>query len=183
MPFHFRRLSIPDVVLVEPSIHADERGSFAETYKYSEFAAFGIRETFVQDNCARSVRGVLRGLHFQKGASAQAKLVRVLSGTIFDVVVDLRRSSPTYGTWVGMHLSAEGAASIFVPAGFAHGYCVLSDSADVSYKTSREYDPEQERGVVWNDPTLGIAWPIGHPLLSQRDSGLPVLQFADAGFD
>lgn len=183
MPFRFHRLEISDVVLIEPAVLTDERGVFLETYKYSEFAAFGIPDAFVQDNHSRSTRGVLRGLHYQKKAGAQAKLVRVTSGEIFDVAVDVRHSSPTFGRWVGVRLSDENRKMVFVPSGFAHGFCVLTDSADVLYKASREYDPAQERGIAWNDGDLGIVWPLTHPLLSARDRALPPLRRADIDFD
>lgn len=183
MPFRFHRLEISDVVLIEPTVFRDDRGTFLETYKYSEFASFGIPEAFVQDNHSRSARGVLRGLHYQKKAGAQAKLVRVTSGEIFDVAVDLRRSSHTYRRWVGVRLSAEERRMVYIPIGFAHGFCVLSDVADVLYKATHEYAPDQERGIAWNDDELQIAWPVAQPLVSRRDGGLPPLRLADVDFD
>lgn len=183
MPFRFHRLEIPDVVLIEPTVVADDRGAFIESYRNSEFVAAGIRDTFLQDNQSRSGRGVLRGLHYQKRAAAQAKLVQVITGGVFDVAVDLRRSSPTYGKWVGVSLSAENNRMVYIPVGFAHGFCVLSDLAVIVYKASHEYAPEDERGIAWNDRDLQIVWPVAHPLLSARDSGLPPLRLADIDFD
>ena len=176
MPFQFSRLAIPDVVLIEPTVFPDERGFFIESYKYSEFAAFGIKEHFVQDNHSRSVKGVLRGLHYQRQPKAQGKLVRVVVGEIFDVGVDIRKGSPTYGKWVGEVLSAENKRMLYIPPGFAHGFCVLSEVAEVLYKTTTEYSPEHDAGIIWNDPEIGIEWPIEHPILSEKDAGLPFLK-------
>ena len=178
MPFKFQRLEIPDVILVEPEVFDDERGFFMETYKYSEFCAFGIKEHFLQDNHSRSVKRVLRGLHYQNPPKAQGKLVRVVVGEIFDVGVDIRRGSPTYGKWVGEILSAENKRMLYIPPGFAHGFCVLSDVAEVLYKTTAEYAPECEAGIIWNDPEIGIRWPIEHPILSAKDAALPPLREA-----
>jgi dTDP-4-dehydrorhamnose 3,5-epimerase len=182
MPFDFKPLSIPGVVLVRPTWHVDARGSFAETYRRSVFERAGIEVPFVQDNLARSARGVLRGLHYQLPPSAQGKLVGVVAGRIFDVAVDLRVGGATYGRWVARTLDAESAELIWIPPGFAHGYCVLSDSADVSYKTTAEYVPELNRGVQWNDPAIGIRWPVTDPILSDRDRSLPPLATADNPF-
>jgi len=176
MPFTFTRLAIPDVILIEPTVFPDERGFFIESYKYSEFAAFGIKEHFVQDNHSRSVKGVLRGLHYQRQPKAQGKLVRVVVGEIFDVGVDIRKGSPTYGKWVGEVLSAENKRMLYIPPGFAHGFCVLSEVAEVLYKTTTEYSPEHDAGIIWNDPEIGIEWPIEHPILSEKDAGLPFLK-------
>lgn len=153
-----------------------------ETYKASDFAPARLPEHFVQDNHSRSRRGVLRGLHYQKKANAQGKLVRAATGEIFDVAVDIRRRSPTFGRWVGTRLSAANRLMLYVPSGFAHGFCVLSDTADVIYKATAEYDPDQERGIIWNDPDLSIAWPVTHPLVSARDTQLPSLRTADNDF-
>jgi len=179
MPFRFQRLDIPDVVLIEPTIFEDERGFFMESYKYSEFANFGIKEKFVQDNHSKSIKGVLRGLHYQKHPKAQAKLVRVIRGKIFDVAVDIRRNSPTYGKWVGIVLSEENKKMLYIPVGFAHGFCVLSDEAEVLYKTTEEYAPEYDRGIIWNDPDIDIKWPIDNPILSSKDAALPRLKDAE----
>lgn len=179
MPFQFQRLRIPDVILVEARHSVDERGFFLETYKYSAFAANGIAETFVQDNLSHSVHGVLRGLHYQNAPQAQGKLVRVLRGEVFDVAVDIRCGSPTYGQWVGVHLTADRFQLLYVPAGFAHGFCVLSDEADLSYKVTAEYAPALERGIVWDDPQIGVHWPVKNPILSAKDAALPLLRDAD----
>ena len=175
MPFQFKRLEIPDVVMIEPQIFRDERGFFMETYKYSEFATFGIKENFIQDNHSKSCRGVLRGLHYQNPPRAQGKLVRTIAGEIFDVAVDIRRSSPTYGRWVGARISAEDMRMLFIPAGFAHGFLALSDAADVLYKTTDEYSPENEAGIIWSDPEIGIKWPTEMPQVSPRDANWPRL--------
>ncbi len=175
MPFEFERLEITDVVLIKPRVFYDERGFFMEAYKYSDFAAFGITEHFVQTNHSRSVKGVLRGLHYQNPPKAQGKLVRVLMGEIFDVAVDIRKGSPTYGKWVGQKLSAENKQMLYIPPGFAHGFCVLSDVAEVLYMTTEEYSPECEAGIIWDDPDIGIHWPIKTPVLSPRDARWPRL--------
>ena len=164
------RLSIPDVVVVEPVVFGDDRGFFFESFNQRRFAeALGVSASFVQDNHSRSARGVLRGLHYQI-QQPQGKLVRVAAGEIFDVAVDIRKSSPTFGAWVGQVLSAENKKQMWVPAGFAHGFLVLSESADVLYKTTDYYDPKHERAILWNDSTLKIAWPLeGQPVLSNKD--------------
>ncbi|ABK14743.1 dTDP-4-dehydrorhamnose 3,5-epimerase [Methanothrix thermoacetophila] len=182
MPFSFKRLDIYDVILIEPRVFRDERGFFMESYKHSEFAAFGIKERFVQDNHSRSRRGVLRGLHYQNPPRAQGKLVRAVSGEIFDVAVDIRRGSPTYGRWVGVNLSEENMRMLYIPPGFAHGFMTLSDVADVMYKTTDEYSPEHEAGIIWNDPGIGIEWPASRPVLSPRDAKWPGLRDAVNGF-
>ena len=175
-------MEISGVVLVEPVVHGDGRGFFMEMFKASDFTQGGITGPFVQDNYARSTQGVLRGLHYQKQAKAQGKLVHVVTGEIFDVAVDVRRSSTTYGRWVGVRLSAANHLMLYLPPGFAHGYCVLSSVADVIYKTTAEYDPSLERGVNWSDPDLAIVWPVARPQLSARDAGLPRLRDADNDF-
>ena len=182
MPFRFKRMKVSDVVLVEPLVLEDGRGFFMETFKASDFARGGISSPFVQDNHARSGHRVLRGLHYQKRAKAQGKLVRVTTGEIFDVAVDVRRRSATFGHWVGVRLSAANRLMLYVPPGFAHGYCVLSDVADVMYKTTVEYVPSLERGINWSDPDLAITWPITRPHLSVRDAELPRLRDADNDF-
>ncbi len=183
MPFRFDRLQIPDIILIEAKRFGDNRGFFMETYKRSEFAAHGIPYTFVQSNCSHSVRGVLRGLHYQKHPQAQGKLVTVLTGQIFDVAVDIRRGSPTYGRWIGEVLSAENGRMLYVPEGFAHGFCVLSQEADVLYMVTDEYAGELDRGIVWNDPEIGVQWPISDPVLSSKDAQLPLLKDADNNFE
>ncbi|HYJ17115.1 MAG TPA: dTDP-4-dehydrorhamnose 3,5-epimerase [Candidatus Limnocylindria bacterium] len=182
MPFTFTPTNIADVIVIEPRVFPDERGFFMETYKYSEFAAHGIHETFVQGNQSHSERGILRGLHFQKQPKAQGKLVRAIAGTIFDVAVDLRRGAPSYGAWVGMELSAENKNMLYAPAGFAHGFCVVSAAADILYMTTAEYAPELESGIAWDDADLDIAWPVRAPQLSPRDRQWPRLRDADTGF-
>lgn len=169
MPLAFKKLKIPEVILIEPEIFKDERGFFMETYKYSEFANFGIKEQFLQDNHSLSKKGVLRGLHFQNPPKAQAKIVRCVKGEIFDAAVDIRKGSPSYGKWVGEILSEENKKELYIPTGFAHGFCVLSDKADVIYKCSEEYSKEYEEGIIWNDPIIAISWPIKNPILSEKD--------------
>ncbi len=182
MPFTFRRLEIPEVVLIEPKVFQDGRGFFMETYKFSEFAEFGITERFVQDNHSRSKKGVIRGLHYQNPPRAQGKLVRVVVGEIFDVAVDIRKGSPTYGKWIGERLSSENKRMLYIPPGFAHGFCVLSQEAEVVYKVTEEYAPEHEAGVIWNDPGIGIRWPVENPILSPKDARWPPLKDAVNGF-
>jgi dTDP-4-dehydrorhamnose 3,5-epimerase len=179
MPFHFQPLAIPEVVLVEARQFGDDRGYFMETYKQSEFAAHGITLPFVQDNCSHSVRGVLRGLHYQTEPYAQGKLVLALHGEILDVAVDIRQSSPTFGQWVGEVLSAANGRMLYIPPGFAHGFCVLSEQATVHYKCTQVYSPQCDRGILWNDPTLAIHWPVTDPILSLKDAELPPLAQAD----
>jgi dTDP-4-dehydrorhamnose 3,5-epimerase len=169
-------------MLIEPPVFSDDRGFFLETYKRSAFVKAGIVENFVQISHSKSSRRVLRGLHYQKYPHAQAKLVRVLVGEIYDVVVDLRRGAPTYGRWLAEVISAEEKKMIYVPEGFAHGFCVLSDEAEVLYTTSSEYAPKLESGIIWNDPDLRIEWPINQPVLSERDSRWPCLRNADNNF-
>ncbi len=176
MSFRFQRLELSGVILVEPQVHEDRRGHFFEVYKRSEFRAAGIPVSFVQDNYSHSVRGVLRGLHYQRPPRAQGKLVMVTGGAVFDVVVDLRRDSPTCGRWTGVTLSSANRRMLYVPAGFAHGFCVLSDVADVLYKVTAEYAADLEEGIRWNDPQLGIRWPVADPILSKRDAALPLFQ-------
>jgi len=175
MPFKFEPLAIPEVILIAPRVIADPRGYFIETYKRSEFAAAGITDVFVQENHSYSEGGVLRGLHFQRAPQAQSKLVRVVSGQVFDVAVDLRPDSPTSGRWVGATLSAADRTLLYIPSWCAHGFYVLSDRAEVVYLTSSEYAPDHESGVMWNDPALGIDWPVGNPVVSERDRRWPRL--------
>lgn len=182
MKFEFERLEVPEVVLVTPTRYRDERGFFQESYRHSEFVEVGIDAHFVQDNLARSSRGVLRGLHYQIPPGAQGKLVGAASGRIFDVAVDLRVGSPTYGRWVGETLDADQGRLLWIPPGFAHGYVVLSDLADVYYKCTAEYRPELDRGVLWNDPLIGIAWPVVDPVVSLKDGGQPTLEDCDNPF-
>jgi dTDP-4-dehydrorhamnose 3,5-epimerase len=182
MPFRFKRLEIPDVILVEPKALHDDRGYFMETFKKSEFQAHEIPGNFVQDNYSYSVRGVLRGLHYQIHPKAQGKLVTVIRGEIFDVSADIRQGSPTYGQWVGVTLKDDERQLLYVPVGFAHGFCVLSEEAEVVYKVTEEYAPEVDRGIVWNDPDVAIAWPVREPILSPKDAALPPLREAENNF-
>jgi dTDP-4-dehydrorhamnose 3,5-epimerase len=171
-----RRLDtgIDGLVLVEPEVHGDERGFLVETFRDDAWRELGIEADFVQENHSRSGRDILRGLHFQT-TPGQAKLVRCLRGRIWDVAVDLRRESPTYGKWEGHELDDERHRQFFVPVGFAHGFCVLSDTADVAYKLSSRYDPATEAGIAWDDPDVGVEWPVAEPQLSERDRAAPRL--------
>lgn len=182
MPLRFTRLSIPDVILIESQIFQDERGFFLENFKESIFEDNGINTKFVQDNYSYSIKGVLRGLHFQNLPKAQAKLVTVLKGEIFDVALDIRKNSSTYGKWVTEILSEDNHKSLFIPEGFAHGFCVLSKDASVLYKISKEYSSEHEGCIIWNDPDLKIPWPINEPILSKKDQALSLLKKLDNSF-
>jgi len=182
MSFQFERQIIPEVILVRPRVFEDSRGFFLETYKLSEFAAHGIVERFVQDNYSRSAQGVLRGLHYQRPPAAQGKLVRALRGEIFDVAVDIRRGSPTYLRWTAAILSESNLAQLYVPPGFAHGFCVLSEEADVVYKVTAEYEPNCDAGLRWDDPAIGVQWPVEKPVLSAKDAALPPVGTVDSGF-
>ena len=172
--------ALPEVLVLEPRVFGDERGFFLESYNQRVFReAAGIDANFVQDNHSRSARNVLRGLHYQL-KQAQGKLVRVVAGEIFDVVVDVRRSSPRYGRWMGLHLSAENKRMLWIPAGFAHGFLALSDVTEVLYKATDYYAPEHERCVLWNDPDIGIDWPLtGMPQVSDKDRRGVALKFAE----
>ncbi len=182
MPFRFKRLGIPDLILIEPQVFTDERGFFMESYKHSDFKKMGIEELFLQDNHSYSKRGVIRGLHYQNPPKSQGKLVRVIAGEIFDVAVDIRKGSPTYGKWEAVILSSDNKKMLYIPAGFAHGFCTLSEFAEVIYKCTTEYAPEYEAGIAWNDPDINIDWPIKDPILSKKDSLLPPLKNADNRF-
>ena len=165
---------VQGVRMIHPVCHGDQRGYFIETYHGRRYAEQGLAETFVQDNHSRSGRGTLRGLHFQL-YHPQAKLVLVTQGTIWDVAVDIRRGSPTFGKWVGEELSDENHAQLFIPQGFAHGFCVLSETADIWYKCTDYYDPADDRGLLWSDPDLAIPWPVLNPLISGKDTRQPRL--------
>jgi dTDP-4-dehydrorhamnose 3,5-epimerase len=162
-------------ILLQPTVHGDDRGFFAETYRLDAYRELGIHPEFVQDNHSRSVRGTLRGMHFQR-RPGQPKLVRVARGAVWDVVVDIRPGSPTFGQWEAFELDDVTHRQVFVPIGFAHGFCVLSEVADVTYKVGSVYDAAEERGLAWDDPDVGIAWPIADPLLSERDRSNPRLR-------
>ena len=161
--------TLAGVRLLEPTVFRDDRGLFLETFRADRFAAAGIPDLFVQDNHSRSLRGTLRGLHWQ-WRKPQVKLVRVVSGSIFDVVVDVRRGSPTFGRWLGFEMSADRFTQLYLPVGFAHGFCVTSEVADVECKCSEIYDPQGEAGLIWNDPGVGVDWPIKTPMLSPKDA-------------
>jgi dTDP-4-dehydrorhamnose 3,5-epimerase len=177
-----RRLEtkLDGVVLVEPEVHGDDRGFLLESFNDERWRELGVDTDFVQDNHSRSRRGTLRGIHFQL-RPGQAKLVRCVRGRIWDVAVDLRRDSPSYGEWEGHELDDQRHLQLFVPAGFGHGFCVLSDEADVSYKLSSHFDPDTEAGIAWDDPEVGIEWPLADPITSERDRTAPRLaEIADA---
>ncbi len=165
---------LEDLVLLEPEAHGDERGFLLESYRAEVWAELGVEAEFVQDNHSRSGEGILRGIHFQL-APGQAKLVRCARGRIWDVAVDLRRDSPSFGRWEAHELDDQRHHQFYVPAGFGHGFCVLSEVADVHYKLSTYYDPETERGIAWDDPEVGIEWPVADPQLSERDRNAPRL--------
>ena len=181
MSFVFKKLSIPEVILVEPKLYSDNRGFFFESFKEEDFFSIGITK-MIQDNFSHSIYGVVRGLHYQKNPKAQAKLVTVFNGKIFDVAVDIRKNSPTYGKWVSEILSCENHKSLYIPEGFAHGFCVLSKEADVLYKVSNEYSLENEGGIIWNDPTINIPWSVEKPIISEKDSQLPLLKNSENNF-
>lgn len=181
MPFAFFAQTIPGVVLIKPKVYPDERGHFLESFSRTGFAAAGLPTEFVQENHSRSRRDVLRGLHFQRAPKAQGKLVRVIAGEIFDVVVDIRPDSPTRGQWISLNLSGENRLQLFVPVGFAHGFCVLSETAEVAYMVTDDYSPEHEDGLIWNDPDLAIPWPIENPIVAKRDQEWPRFSAIEAG--
>jgi dTDP-4-dehydrorhamnose 3,5-epimerase len=174
MSFRCTPTALDGVLVIEPAVFGDARGFFFESWHRERYAGHGVPDTFVQDNVSRSTRGTLRGLHVQE-PFAQGKLVQVLDGEVFDVAVDVRAGSPTFGRWVGERLSSENHRQIYVPPGFAHGFCVLSPSVLLSYKCTELYHPEAELSIAWNDPALAIAWPITDPLLSMKDAAAPVL--------
>jgi dTDP-4-dehydrorhamnose 3,5-epimerase len=170
----FISTALPGVMLVEPDVHRDERGFFVETYRYDKYANGGVDVSFVQDNQSRSTRGTIRALHAQR-RHPQGKLVRTIPGMIFDVVMDIRRCSPTYLRWISLELSSDNFCQIYVPPGFAHGICVLSEFAEIEYKCTDYYDPGDELRIIWNDPSIGIKWPVSAPILSAKDAGAKTL--------
>lgn len=182
MSFTFHPLRIRDVVLVRPERHLDDRGFLKEVYREDVFARAGIEARFVQDNLTRSVQGALRGLHYQLPPATQGKLVGVVRGRIFDVAVDLRRGGPTYGKWVARTLDTDSGEMLWIPPGFAHGYCTLSETADVFYKLTAPYHSHLSRGVRWDDPALGIQWPVHDPVLSPADRDQPPLDRCENPF-
>jgi dTDP-4-dehydrorhamnose 3,5-epimerase len=172
--------SLPGVLLIEPKVFSDDRGFFMETYRADMFRPLGVEDrVFVQDNHSRSARGVLRGLHYQE-PNAQGKLVRCTRGAIFDVAVDIRRGSPSFGRWFGLELSDANKRMLWIPPGFAHGFCALEDDSDLVYKCTRLYDAASDRSILWNDPAIGIEWPIPEPVLSAKDATAPRLADAAA---
>jgi dTDP-4-dehydrorhamnose 3,5-epimerase len=175
--------TLPGIKWIQPVIHGDHRGFFMESYNFKRYAESGIPAVFVQDNHSLSVEaGVIRGLHYQLNPAAQTKLVRVTAGAIYDVVVDIRRGSPTYGRWEAFELSAENKRQLLIPPGFAHGFCTLQRNTEVQYKVDQLYSAEHDRGIAWNDPDLGIRWPTDRPILSDKDSRHPRLTEADNNF-
>jgi len=179
MPFNFIKADIEDLIIVEPRSFGDSRGFFLESYKKSEFESNGINVEFKQDNHSFSTKGVLRGLHYQKFPDAQAKLVRVIKGSVWDVAVDIRKNSPTFKKWAAVELSEENKKMFYIPEGFAHGFLALTDEVHLMYKCSNEYSPQSDAGIIWNDPEIAVKWPISSPLLSEKDMKLPLLK--DAG--
>lgn len=175
------KTEIPDVLIFEPKVFGDDRGFFYESFNQKIFEeAVGSKIEFIQDNHSKSTKGVLRGLHFQLPPFAQAKLVRCVVGEVFDVAVDIRKSSPTFGKWVGVHLSADNKRQLWIPEGFAHGFLVLSETAEFVYKTTNYYSPTHDRGVLWNDPSININWPINlAPMLSGKDEAAKLLANAE----
>lgn len=168
------KLEIPGALLIEPQLFGDQRGLFCETFHVQRYAEAGITDRFVQDNYSRSVRGTLRGLHFQE-PHAQGKLVMVVEGSVYDVIVDIRKGSPTFGKWHGVDLSSDNYRQLYVPPGCAHGFCVTSEQAGFLYKCTDFYSPKDERGIIWNDPALAIVWPISAPVLSAKDQAYQTL--------
>lgn len=179
MPFRFEQGGLAGTVLIYPTVFDDQRGFLMETYRDADFAEAGIDARFIQTNLSRSHRGVVRGLHYQKEPKAQAKLIHVLEGEIYDVVVDLRKDSQTFSQVQTIVLSAEEGPILYIPAGFAHGFCAMSETALVSYSVNAEYSPDLERGIRWNDPGLGISWPVEKPIVSPRDQNWPMFAAAD----
>ena len=176
MSFIFKQLKIPDVISIMPHLFNDERGYFFENFNHFAFKQDKIDLNFIQENFSKSKKNVIRGLHFQKNPKAQAKLVTAVSGEIFDVAVDLRKNSPTFGKWVSEILSEINHKSLYIPEGFAHGFCVLSESATVMYKINQEYSPDHEQGIIWNDPDIDISWPISESIISEKDQNLPLFR-------
>jgi len=177
-------LKLNGALLLEPKVHGDHRGFFMESYNDSLFKQNGINYNFIQDNHSLSAEpGVLRGLHYQLNPKAQTKLVRVLTGAIYDVIVDIRKNSPTFGQWVGVILSEHNKRQLLVPKGFAHGFCTLVPNTQVLYKVDEYYSPEHDRGILWNDPALGIDWPTSQPILSDKDQRHPLLKDAEMNFE
>lgn len=182
MPFIFQPMEIPEVVLVIPKVFRDSRGAFLETFKSSDFKKAGLPAEFLQDSQSISKKNVLRGLHYQLPPMAQGKLVRALRGAFFDVAVDIRKNSPTYGKWVSATLTEENHYMLWIPPGFAHGVVALEDNSILLYKVTAEYAPQYDRGIIWNDPEIGISWPIEKPILSEKDEQLPLFKDCENTF-
>ena len=169
MPFRFKSLTIPDLVLIEPTVFPDDRGVFMETFKATDFKQAGLPDHFLQDNLSCSRKDVIRGLHYQKNPKAQGKLISVIQGRAWDVAVDIRKSSPTYLKWVAIELDDKKRQMVYIPPGFAHGFLAMTDDVLLHYKCTQEYDQTAEAGICWNDPDIGILWPVQIPLISERD--------------
>ena len=178
----FKQTRLKDLIHIQPTVFSDERGFFMETYHQKKFQEAGIDELFVQENHSRSEKGILRGLHYQLNPNAQGKLVRVVAGTVYDVAVDLRKDSESYLKWEGFELSETNKDILYIPAGFAHGFLVLSEAADFVYKCTALYSPADERGIIWDDPDLAINWPSGEKHLSEKDIKNPTLSHAEFNF-
>ena len=179
MPFSFKLLSIPEVILIEPKVFLDDRGYFLETFKSSDFLSNNISNNFVQDNLSFSRKNVIRGMHFQRKPKEQGKLVSVIKGRVIDVAVDIRKESPTFMKWIAVELNDSQNAMLYIPAGFAHGFLSLTEEVYLLYKCTNEYDPIADSGIRWNDPDIGIPWPINNPVLSEKDQRLPYLKDLD----
>ncbi len=182
MPFKFQKLDFPGVVLIEAETFNDNRGYFLETYKRDDFKEAGIDVNILQVDHSRSEKNVIRGMHYQKLPMAQAKIIDVINGEIFDVVVDLRNGSPSYGKWLGMHLGGKTRQMLFVPEGFAHGFCAISETAEIVYYCTQVYAPEHQRGILWSDPQINISWPVKNPIVSEKDINLSLFNKADHNF-
>ncbi|MCK4765243.1 MAG: dTDP-4-dehydrorhamnose 3,5-epimerase [Candidatus Aminicenantes bacterium] len=183
MAFHFTKLAIPDVVSVQPDRYPDKRGFFMEVFKDSIFREWGLTDRFVQISHTCSRKNVIRGLHYQMNPKPQGKLVRAVVGEVFDVAVDIRRGSPNFGKWVGQVLSAEKKNLLWIPVGFAHGYCVLTEDSEVAYYCTEEWAPDCERGIIWNDPEINIEWPSQEPIISEKDAQNQSLADADINYE
>lgn len=181
MAFKFTETEIPGVLVIEPDVYRDSRGFFMETYKMSDFKRAGITGEFVQDNHSLSSRGILRGMHYQISPGEQGKLIRVASGSIFDVALDLRKNSETFGKFAAFRISSGDRRMIWIPPGLAHGFLSLEDGTEVLYKATTEYDPALERGILWSDPELNIPWPLKDPIVSGKDNKFPLFRNADLG--
>lgn len=180
---NIKETKLQGVYILEPSVYSDNRGFFMESYNKSLLEKLGINLDFIQDNQSLSREaGVLRGLHYQLNPKAQSKLVRVVTGAIFDVIVDIRENSPTYGQWLSVILSEDNKRQVLIPKGFAHGFCTLVPNTSILYKVDEYYDPDNDRGIIWNDPDIGIEWPVSNPILSVKDSRLPLLKNAELNF-